>query len=189
MCACDFSSTNRVQRTPSRNNCRIEITRCAVSTRDPVDGKMCRGRSKFAALKSSERIEIQVNWNVKLLADWLPGGQIVAVQGSLRRGVQRLAAIEAPAHDTTFLEALGRAFYLLHLLDSGAMASGSAIARAEGLHQSTVNELLRLSLLAPDLIERLLAGRQPRRLTLMWFQRHQPPVEWLAQRELIASFE
>ena len=29
-----------------------------------------------------------------------------------RRGVQRLAVTEAPAHDTTFLEALGRAFLL-----------------------------------------------------------------------------
>jgi hypothetical protein len=30
------------------------------------------------------------------------------------------------------------------------------------------NELLRLTLLAPDIIEQLMAGRQPRRLTLMW---------------------
>ena len=45
------------------------------------------------------------------------------------------------------------------------MASGSAIARAEGLDPSTVNELLRLTLLAPDIIAQLMAGRQPRRLT------------------------
>ena len=47
----------------------------------------------------------------------------------------------------------------------------------EGLHPSTVNELLRLTLLAPDIIEQLRAGCQPRRLTLMWFQRHRLPVD------------
>ena len=106
-----------------------------------------------------------------------------------RRGVQRLASTDAPAHDTTFLEGLGRAFYWQKLLDSGAMKSGSEIAINEGLHHSTVNELLRLTLLAPDIIEQLMAGRQPRRLTLMWFQRNRLPVDWQAQRDIIASFE
>lgn len=106
-----------------------------------------------------------------------------------RRGVRRLAATDAAAHDPTFLVGLGRAFYWQHLLDTGAMKSGSEIARAEGLHPSTVNELLRLTLLAPDIIERLMAGRQPRRLTLIWFQRNRLPVDWLAQRDVIMRFE
>ena len=106
-----------------------------------------------------------------------------------RRGVQRLAATDAPAHDITFLEGLGRAFYWHHLLAIGHMKSGSDIARNEGLHHSTVNELLRLTLLAPDIIDRAMAGRQPRRLTLMWFQRNRLPVDWRAQRDIIASFE
>jgi hypothetical protein len=106
-----------------------------------------------------------------------------------RRGVRRLAITGTPAHDTTFLEGLGRAFYWQHLIDTGVMQSGSAIARAEGLHHSVVNELLRLALLAPDLIDQLMAGRQPRRLTLMWFQRNRLPVEWPAQRDIMASFE
>jgi hypothetical protein len=52
-----------------------------------------------------------------------------------------------------------------------------------------VNELLRFILLASDLIEQLMAGRQPRRLTLMWFQRHRLPVEWSAQRDIMERFE
>lgn len=109
-----------------------------------------------------------------------------------RRGVRRL--MQAPletreAHDSTLIEGLARAFHWQRLLDSGAMASGSDIARAEGLHHSTVNELLRLTLLAPDLVELLLAGRQPRRMTLMWFQRHPLPVDWAAQREIVHGFE
>ncbi len=106
-----------------------------------------------------------------------------------RRGVRRLAVTAAPAHDATLLEGLGRAFYWQHLLDMGKVASGSEIARLEGLHASTVNELLRLTLLAPDVVEQWMAGRQPRRLTLMWFQRHPLPVDWRAQRGVIAGFE
>ena len=75
------------------------------------------------------------------------------------------------------------------LLDTGAMQSGSAIACAEKLHHSVVNELLRLTLLAPDIIEQFMAGKQPRRLTLMWFQRNRLMVDWHAQRQLMASFE
>ena len=52
-----------------------------------------------------------------------------------------------------------------------------------------MNELLRLTLLAPDIIEQLMAGRQPRRLTLMWFQRNPLPVDWQAQRDIITNFE
>ncbi|MFC7422091.1 site-specific recombinase resolvase [Iodobacter arcticus] len=106
-----------------------------------------------------------------------------------RRGVQRLASTSAPAFDCVFLQGLGRAFYWQKLLDSGLMKSGSEIAKAEGLHHSTVNELLRLTLLAPDIIEMLMAGRQPRRLTLMWFQRNRLPVDWQVQRDIIAQFD
>lgn len=106
-----------------------------------------------------------------------------------RRGVQRLAVDDRQAHDVTLIEGMARAFYWQRLLDSGTMQSGSAIARAEKLHQSVINELLRLTLLAPDIIEQWMAGRQPRRLTLMWFQRNRVPVDWQAQQKLMASFE
>jgi hypothetical protein len=109
-----------------------------------------------------------------------------------RRGVRQV--IQAPpelreVHDSTLVEGLARAFHWQRLLDSGAMPSGSAIARAEGLHHSTVNELLRLTLLAPDIVEMLLAGRQPRRMSLLWFQRNPLPVDWQAQREIVQRLE
>jgi hypothetical protein len=106
-----------------------------------------------------------------------------------RRGVQRVPADDRHVHDVTLLDGLARAFYWQHLLDAGAMTSGAAIARAEKVHHSVVNELLRLTLLAPDIIERMMAGRQPRRLTLMWFQRNRLPVDWQAHRQIMASFE
>lgn len=68
------------------------------------------------------------------------------------------------------------------------LASNSA-GCGEGLHHSVVNELLRLTLLAPDIVELLMAGRQPRRMSLIWFQRNPLPVDWAAQREIVRRFE
>ncbi len=48
---------------------------------------------------------------------------------------------------------------------------------------------MRLTLLAPDIVARLLAGRQPRSMTLWWFQHNPLPVDWDAQRQLVARFE
>lgn len=95
----------------------------------------------------------------------------------------------AVAHDPTLIEGVARAIHWQQLLDSGEFESGTAIARAEGLHRSTVNELLRLTLLAPDIVEQLLAGRQPRRLSLIWFLRNPIPADWQQQRQIIQSFE
>ncbi len=106
-----------------------------------------------------------------------------------RRGARRVVADDRATHDTTLLQALARGFYWQHLVDTGAMKSGAAIARTEGLHPTAVNELMRLTLLAPDIIARLLAGRQPRSMTLWWFQHNPLPVDWDVQRQLVADFE
>ncbi|WP_297479111.1 site-specific recombinase resolvase [Ferrovum sp.] len=106
-----------------------------------------------------------------------------------RRGVQRITDDKRHVRDVTLLEGLARAFYWQHLLDIGAMKTGADIARAEALHPSVINELLRLTLLAPDIIEKMMAGKQPRRLTLMWFQRNRLPVDWQTQREIMDTFE
>ena len=106
-----------------------------------------------------------------------------------RRGVRRVASDERSVHDVTLIDGLARAFYWQHLRDIGAMQSGSAIARAEKLHSSVVTELMRLTLLAPDIIEMLMSGQQPRRMSLIWFQRNPLPVDWSKQRQIVQSFE
>jgi hypothetical protein len=95
----------------------------------------------------------------------------------------------APHLDQPLLVALTRAFYWQQLLDDGVVGSGSEIAQREGLHHSTVNELLRLTLLEPAIIQTILAGRLPRCMSLLWFQRHPLPTDWVAQREVVTSFD
>jgi hypothetical protein len=62
-------------------------------------------------------------------------------------------------HDPTLLKALGKGFYWQQLIDTGKVADATEIAKREGVHRATVNELLRLALLAPSIIEAALAGR------------------------------
>jgi len=99
------------------------------------------------------------------------------------------AAKMATQIDQPLLVALTRAFYWQRLLDDGVVGSGSEIAQREGLHHSTVNELLRLTLLEPAIIQAVLAGRQPRCMSLLWFQRNPLPTDWVAQRVVVSGFD
>jgi len=96
---------------------------------------------------------------------------------------------EAPEHHQPILNALSRAFHWQRLLDEGRMTSGVEIAREEGLNQSSVNELLRLMLLSPQIVRALLDGRQPKTLTLRWLKNHELPAEWDAQREVFGALD
>lgn len=91
--------------------------------------------------------------------------------------------------DQPLLVALTRAFYWQQLLDDDVVGRGSEIAQREGLHHSTVNELLRLTLLEPAIIQSILAGQQPKCMSLLWFQRNPLPTDWIGQSEVVAGFD
>jgi hypothetical protein len=95
----------------------------------------------------------------------------------------------AAEHHTPILTALSRAFHWQRLIDEGIVKSGSDIARQEGLNQSSVNELLRLTLLSPEMVLALLAGQQPKTLNLVWLKNHELPLDWEAQREVFGEFD
>ena len=59
----------------------------------------------------------------------------------------------------------------------------------EGLHPSTVNEALWLTLLTPDVVQQVLAGHQPRTLSLKWLQLHPLSSDWTTQRTLFDNFD
>ncbi len=69
----------------------------------------------------------------------------------------------APRHvatnaDPALLKGLGRAFRWKRLLDAGTYASMSDVARAEKLDRTYVGDVLRLTLLAPEIVERFWRG-------------------------------
>jgi hypothetical protein len=91
----------------------------------------------------------------------------------------------SPLPDTTLMNALSKAFHWQRLLDRGIVHSGTEIARKENSDLATVNEILRLTLLDPGIVESILRGRQPEGLTMNWFNTNPIPWEWKQQRQKI----
>ncbi len=79
--------------------------------------------------------------------------------------------------DPALVKALARAFRWRRMLEMGVACSVSDIARQEKLNTSYVSRVLRLTLLAPDIVEAVLEGRQAPGVTLVALM--EPfPVEW-----------
>ena len=96
---------------------------------------------------------------------------------------------QKPEHDASMLVALSRAYHWQRLLDAGVVDSGSDIARREGLHQTTVNALLRLTQLSPTLVRDILNGRQPKTLSMRWLKTNELPWDWDDQQEFFGEFD
>ena len=100
--------------------------------------------------------------------------RIVAPDGSA------IAPSSKPQPDGALTKALARAWRWQRMLDEGVYSSVTEISEAEKVNQAYVSRILRLTLLAPDIVERILDGQQVPQLT----QLMQPfPIEWEAQRE------
>ena len=67
--------------------------------------------------------------------------------------------------DSALLKALARGFRWRKLLETGHFATIEEIAKAENINPSYVSRLLRMTLLAPETVEAILAGTQPAGLT------------------------
>ena len=86
----------------------------------------------------------------------------------------------ASAADTTLVKALARAFRWRRMMETGRYGTIDEMAAAEKINASYVSRLLRLTLLAPDIVEAILDGRQPQGVTLPTLQEG-VPVEWIQQ--------
>jgi hypothetical protein len=67
----------------------------------------------------------------------------------------------APRVDGALVKAVVRAHRWREQLESGKYVSSAELAKAEKVNDSYLSHILRLTLLAPDIIEAILAGRQP----------------------------
>lgn len=109
------------------------------------------------------------------------GGRKVVIPSSASDG--------RPEHDAPILTALTKAFHWQRLIDEGVVNSGSDIARREGLDQSCVNELLRLTLLSPEMVRDILYGCQPKTLNIHWLKNNELQNSWDEQEKLFGSFD
>ena len=83
--------------------------------------------------------------------------------------------------DNTLVKALARAFRWKQMLETGDFATTGELATREGIAPSYMTRVLRLTLLAPNLVEEILEGRQGSAKTLAGLM--EPfPLEWARQR-------
>ena len=121
--------------------------------------------------------------------DLTAGGRTVTVHVALsihKRGGRKLIlapdgtkASAPPRHriDNSMVKAIARAFRWRKQLETGTHASVSEIATAEKINDSYVGRILRLTLLAPEIVEAIVNGRQAPQITLAVLMRPFP-AEW-----------
>ena len=88
--------------------------------------------------------------------------------------------------DSTLVKALARAFRWRRMLEIGAVATIAEIAAREKINASYVSRVLRLTLLAPEIVETILDGRQGPEMTLPVLM-GAFAVEWERQRSILRS--
>jgi hypothetical protein len=105
--------------------------------------------------------------------------RIVAPDGS------PIVTTSKPQPDGTLVKALARAWRWQRMLDAGVYTTVSEIGDAENISKSYVSRILRLALLAPDIVEAILARTENQAVMLEQLERPLP-LSWGEQRARLA---
>jgi hypothetical protein len=92
-------------------------------------------------------------------------------------------AARRSARDETLVQALVRAHRWRRRIESGQAKSITDLAEQEGVTDAYVCRLLPLTCLAPDIVEAILDGRQPKGLRLAEMLGN-APLAWAEQRSV-----
>jgi hypothetical protein len=84
--------------------------------------------------------------------------------------------------DNAMVKAVARAFRWRDMLEGGEYATIREIAHAEKINETYVGRVLRLTLLAPEIVEAIVNGRQPAGLQLDGLMRPFA-LDWTEQRK------
>jgi hypothetical protein len=95
---------------------------------------------------------------------------------------QPIAEMESP-----LVKLLARAFYWKCLFDSGEYASLENLAASENVDRSYLSKVLRLTLLAPTIVEEIVEGQESKQLTIEKLLAGMP-VSWQQQMQTAASY-
>jgi hypothetical protein len=134
-------------------------------------------------MKASTKGTVQMTRNGRVL--------IVRIPVSFRQSAGRKQIVVPAGADTwqaprircdnSLINALAKAHRWRRLIETGRYASAAELSDREGINESYVCRVLRLTLLAPDIVEAILNGRQPKTLDLRSLLKPFP-AEWDSQR-------
>jgi hypothetical protein len=91
-----------------------------------------------------------------------------------------------PRVDNAMVKALARAFRWRKLLDEGVHGTIEDLAKAKRLRKSYVSQVLRLTLLAPEIVEAIIDGQQPAEMRLDALLEGLP-LDWEGQLRHVAA--
>ena len=97
-------------------------------------------------------------------------------------------AVVAARIDSTLAKALARAFRWRRMLESSVVSTVGEIAVREKINKSYVSRVLRLTLLAPDIVEAILDGRQAEEWCLPALLKPRP-CRWDQQRDVVSAHQ
>ena len=92
--------------------------------------------------------------------------QIIGPDGAVARPGGDGAGVVPVNGDPALIKALARGFRWRRMLEEGRYSSISEMAKAEGIERGYLGTLLRLTLLAPEMVEAILDGHQSEGVTL-----------------------
>jgi len=95
----------------------------------------------------------------------------------------RVLALER-RQDVTLIKAVARAFRRRRMLETGRFGTINELAAAEKINPSYASRVLRLTLLAPDIVDAILDGQQREGMTLPELVRPFS-ADWIQQREVL----
>jgi hypothetical protein len=82
------------------------------------------------------------------------------------------------------MKALPRAFAWQEAIETGRYTSVTALAQNLGINRSYVRRILGLAMLAPDIVEAIMEGREPGGMSLDLLMKALP-ISWSRQRDLL----
>ena len=104
----------------------------------------------------------------------------VVKRGGRKEMVLPEGAAQPRKADNTLVKAMARAFRWKRMLESGDFATIAELAEREGIAPSYMTRVLRLTLLAPDIVEAILEKKTAPSMTLVRMIEPRPP-EWTSQ--------
>ena len=107
-----------------------------------------------------------------------------------RKAINTTGVLEVESrHDITLIKAVARAFRWLRMLETGRYWTITELAAAEKINSSYVSRILRLVLLAPEVVEAILDGQQPEGMTLPGLIGRGVWGEWEKHRLVLAPIQ
>ena len=142
-------------------------------------------QSRVAFSRRAVQIETFIPWTLvkrgirREIITPLDAPQAITVEAAAERSKRKAA------QSTPLIRALGLAHYWQRLLDEGKFRSITDIAAAEGIDVTQARRLLRSTLLAPAVVDNLLANPDVA-VNLEGVLRRVMPLDWQAQGAVFA---